>query len=67
MGEKVQLKGGICEVNFVYNVKKGVYANSSSDIPKLTEIRPPLIHSTSVSLAGQITTEEDGLWISFLS
>jgi hypothetical protein len=31
MGETVQLKGGICEVNFVYNVKKVVY-------PKLSEI-----------------------------
>lgn len=38
MGEKVQLKGGICEVNFVYNVKKEVYPNSSSDIPKLYAI-----------------------------
>ena len=38
MGEKVQLKGGICEVNFVYNVKKEVYPNSSSDIPKLYDI-----------------------------
>ena len=35
MGETVQLKGGIYEVNFGYNVKMGVYANSSSDIPKL--------------------------------
>jgi hypothetical protein len=39
MGEKVQLKGGICEVNFVYNVKKEVYANLSSDIPKLYAMR----------------------------
>jgi hypothetical protein len=38
MGEKVQLKGGICEVNFVYNVKKEVYPNSSLDIPKLSAI-----------------------------
>jgi hypothetical protein len=35
MGEKVQLKGGIYEVNFGYNVKMGVYANLSSDIPEL--------------------------------
>ena len=37
-GEKVQLKGGICEVNFGYNVKKEVYPNSSSDIPKLGDM-----------------------------
>ena len=37
MGEKVQLKGGIYEVNFGYNVMR-VYANLSSDIPKLSEI-----------------------------
>ncbi len=37
-GEKVQLKGGVYEVNFGYNVKKEVYANSRSDIPKLSEI-----------------------------
>jgi hypothetical protein len=35
MSEKVQLKGGIYEVNFGYNVKMGVYANSSLDIPEL--------------------------------
>ena len=35
MDEKVQLKGVIYEVNFGYNVKKEVYANSSSDIPNL--------------------------------
>ena len=34
----VQLKGGIYEVNFGYNVKKEVYASSSSDIPELCEI-----------------------------
>jgi len=38
MIEKVQLKGGICEVNFGYNVKMEVYANSSSDISKLSDI-----------------------------
>ena len=38
MGEKVQLYGGIYEVNFGYNTKMEVYANSSSDIPKLSEI-----------------------------
>ena len=38
MGEKVQLKGGICEVNFGYNIKKEVYANLSSDIPKLYDM-----------------------------
>ena len=38
MGEWVQLKGGICEVNFGYNVKKEVYANSSLDIAKLSKI-----------------------------
>jgi hypothetical protein len=29
---------GIYEVNFGYNAKMGVYANSSSDIPELGEI-----------------------------
>jgi hypothetical protein len=38
MDEKVQLKGGIYEVNFGYNVKKEVYANSSSDISELGAI-----------------------------
>jgi hypothetical protein len=38
MGEKVQLKGDIYEANFGYNVKKEVYANSSSDIPNLYDI-----------------------------
>ena len=38
MGEWVQLKGGICEVNFGYNVKMEVYAKSSLDIPGLGEI-----------------------------
>jgi hypothetical protein len=38
MGEKVQLKGGVYEVNFGYNVKMEVYANSSSDITKLYAI-----------------------------
>ena len=41
MSEKVQLKGGICEVNFVYKHKKEVYANSSLDIPKLSAITEP--------------------------
>lgn len=31
MGEKVQLKGGIYEVNFIYNTKIEIYANSCSD------------------------------------
>jgi len=35
MIEKVQLKGGICELNFGYTAKTVVYTNSSSDIPKL--------------------------------
>ena len=39
MCQKVQLKGGISEVNFGYNVKMEVYANSSSDIPELGEIQ----------------------------
>ncbi len=41
MSEKVQLKGGICELNFGYNAN-GVYTNSSSDITitKLSEIWP---------------------------
>jgi hypothetical protein len=38
MGEEVQLKEGIYEVNFGYNVKMEVYANLSLDIPKLSEI-----------------------------
>lgn len=38
MIEKVQLKGGICELNFGYTAKTVVYTNSSSDIPKLCEI-----------------------------
>ena len=38
MSEEFQLKGGISEVNFGYNAKMEVYANSSSDIPKLYEI-----------------------------
>jgi hypothetical protein len=35
MIEKVQLKGGISELNFGYTAKTVVYTNSSSDIPKL--------------------------------
>jgi hypothetical protein len=38
MSEKVQLKGGICELNFGYNTKMEVYTNSSSDITKLDEM-----------------------------
>ena len=38
MGEKVQLYGGIYEVNFGYNTKMEVYANSSLDIQELCEI-----------------------------
>lgn len=38
MSGKFQLKGGISKVNFGYNAKMGVYANSSSDIPKLGDI-----------------------------
>jgi hypothetical protein len=39
MIKKLQLKGGIYEVNFGYNAKMGVYANLSSDIMKLYAIR----------------------------
>jgi hypothetical protein len=38
MGEKVQLKGGICELDFGYNANTAVYTNSSSNIPKLSAI-----------------------------
>ena len=38
MIEKVQLKGGICELNFGYTAKTVVYTNSSSDITKLYTI-----------------------------
>ena len=38
MIEKVQLKGGICEVNFRYNTEMGVCANLGSDITELYEI-----------------------------
>ena len=41
MSEKVQLKGGICEVNLGYNDKMARYAKTSLDIPKLSEIAPP--------------------------
>ena len=34
---KLQQKGGIYELNFGYNVKMEVYANSSSDISELGE------------------------------
>jgi len=36
---EVQLEGCIYELNFGYNDKMGVYANSSSDIPKLAEMQ----------------------------
>ncbi|MCW3128668.1 MAG: hypothetical protein N2V75_00960 [Methanophagales archaeon] len=35
---EVQLEGCVYELNFGYNAKTVVYTNSSSDIPKLTEI-----------------------------
>jgi len=38
MSGKFQLKGGISEVNFGYNAKMEVYANSSSDIPMLSDM-----------------------------
>ena len=38
MSENFQLKGGIYKLNFGYNAKMEVYANSSSDITKLAEI-----------------------------
>ena len=38
MSEKLQLKGGISELNFGYNVKTGVYPKSSLGIAKLAEI-----------------------------
>ena len=38
MSGKFQLKGCIYEINFGYNAKMEVYANSSSDITKLAEI-----------------------------
>ena len=38
MSGKVQLKGCIYELNFGYNAKMEVYAKSSSDITKLSEI-----------------------------
>ena len=39
MDEKVQLKGCIYEVNFGYNAKMEVYADSSLDISELSEIQ----------------------------
>ena len=39
MCQKVQLKGGICEVNFGYNAKMELYANLSLDIPELYAMR----------------------------
>jgi len=36
---EVQLEGCIYELKFGYNAKTVVYTNSSSDIPKLSEIR----------------------------
>ena len=38
MSEKVQLKGGICELDFGYNAKMGGYTTLMSDIPKLSEM-----------------------------
>jgi hypothetical protein len=38
MSEKLQLKGGISELNFGYNAKMEGYTNSSSDITKLAEM-----------------------------
>ena len=38
MSEKLQLKGGISELNFGYNAKMGGYTNYSSDITKLCKI-----------------------------
>jgi len=35
---EVRPEGCICELNFRYNAKTVVYTNSSSDIPKLSEI-----------------------------
>jgi len=35
---EVRPEGCICELNFGYNAKTVVYTNSSSDIPKLSEI-----------------------------
>ena len=40
----VQLKGGICELNFGYNAKTEVYTNSSLDITKLGEIVSKVKH-----------------------
>jgi len=41
MSEKVQLKGGICELNFGYNAKMEGYTTLMSDIPKLYKIPNP--------------------------
>jgi len=38
---EVQLEGCIYELNFGYNAKTVVYTNSSSDIPKLSEMPEP--------------------------
>ena len=38
MSEKFQLKEGIYEVNFGYNVEMEVYANANSDILELSEM-----------------------------
>ena len=35
---EVRPEGCICELNFGYNAKTVVYAHSSSDMPKLSEI-----------------------------
>ena len=39
MIEKLQLKGGISELNFGYTAKTGVYTKSSSYITKLSVIQ----------------------------
>ena len=45
MSEKVQLKGGICELNFGYNAKMEGYTTLMSDIPKLYEIKRKTLQS----------------------
>ena len=48
MSEKVQLKGGICELDFGYNAKMRGYTTLMSDIPKLGEIAPHLRRSYEI-------------------
>ena len=45
MCEKVQLKGGICELDFGYNAKMEGYTTLMSDIPKLYEMFGCLIYT----------------------